>query len=107
LNKEGRFKQAIPLLLKAHRLNPQSGGAEYQLADAYWKTGSGDEAWDAIRRAAQLDAENGQAHYLYAQIARQRRDEATARHEFATAESLSVKASELDILRLSEESQRH
>ncbi|MGO9272670.1 MAG: tetratricopeptide repeat protein [Terriglobia bacterium] len=107
LNKEGRFRQAMPLLLRAHGLSSQDGAADYQLAEAYWKMGSGEEAWSAIRKAVQLNPENGPAHYLYAKIARQRRDEATARHEFAIAESLSAKASEADILRLSEESQKH
>jgi tetratricopeptide (TPR) repeat protein len=106
MNKEERFHEAIPLLVKAHGLSSQNGQALVQLAEAYWKTGSRDEAWSAIRRAVELDPENGQAHYLYGQIARQRQDAATARHEFAIAASLSAKASQEDILRLSEESQR-
>ena len=107
LNKEGESRQARPLLVKAHGLNSQNGDAEYQLAEAYWKTGYEEEAWTAIRTAVQLDPRNGPAHYLYARIARQRQDEATARREFAIAESLSAKASEEDILRLSEKSQKH
>ena len=77
---------------------------EYQLAEAYWKTGSKEAAWSAVRAAVRLDPKNGQAHYLYARIARQRGDQALAQHEFAVAESLSANKSEQDILRLSEES---
>ena len=106
LNKEKRFEEAKALLLKAQGLNSKSGAAALQLAEACWKTGSRDAAWSAIRRAVQLDAENGQAHYLYAQIARERQDEPTARREFAIAQSLSARSAEEDILRLSEQSQR-
>jgi tetratricopeptide (TPR) repeat protein len=104
LNKERRFQDAIPLLLRAHELNSRSGDLEYQLAEIYWKTGSKEAAWSAVRAAVRLDPKNGQAHYLYARIARQRGDQALAQHEFAVAESLSANKSEQDILRLSEES---
>lgn len=103
-NKERRFRDAIPLLLQAQHLNPRRGDVDYQLADAYSKTNSKDKAWAAVRAAVQLDPKDGQAHYLYAQMARQRGDQATAQHEFAVAESLSTNKSEQDILRLSEES---
>ena len=107
LNKENRFQEAIPLLLKAHDLNSQSGEVAFQLADAYWKTRSECKAWDAVRLAVRLDPKNRHAHYLYAQLARQRGDTATSQNEFAIAESLSKKTSEEDILRFSEESQTH
>jgi tetratricopeptide (TPR) repeat protein len=107
LNKESRFGEAKPILLKAEEVDSRSGAAAFQLADAYWKTGSPDNAWQTIQRAVGLDPGNGQAHYLYAQIARQRRDETTARREFAMAESLNAKAAEQDILRLSEEGRQH
>jgi len=105
LNKQGRFHDAIPLLLQARDLNSRSGDVEYQLAEAYWKTASQAAAWSAVQRAVRFDPKNGQAHYLYAQIARQRGDRAAAEHEFAVAESLSGSKAEQDILRLSEESQ--
>ena len=104
LNKQRRFEEAIPLLLRAQHLNPQSGDVDYQLAEAYSKTNSKDKAWAAVRAALQLDPKDGQAHYLYAQMAHERGDKATAKHEFALAESLSTNKSEQDILRLSEES---
>jgi tetratricopeptide (TPR) repeat protein len=104
LNKQRRSQEAIPLLLRAQHLNPRSGDADYQLAEAYSKTDSKDKAWAAVRAALQLDPKDGQAHYLYAQMARERGDQATAKHEFALAESLSVNKSEQDLLRLSEES---
>jgi hypothetical protein len=50
---------------------------------------------------------NREAHYLYAQLARQRGDAKIAQNEFAIAESLSQKTSENDILRFTEESQIH
>lgn len=106
LNKERRFQDAIPLLLRSHDLNSGNGDAEYQLAEAYWKTGSKEAAWGAVRSAVRLDPQNGPAHYLYAQIARQRGDQVAAHKEFALAESLSASKSEQDILRLSEESRK-
>jgi tetratricopeptide (TPR) repeat protein len=104
LNKERRFQEAVPVLLRAHELNSRSGDGEYQLAEAYWKTDSREAAWSAVREAVRRDPKNGQAHYLYAQIARERGDQAAAQQEFAVAESLSASKSEQDILRLSEES---
>jgi tetratricopeptide (TPR) repeat protein len=104
LNKERRFQDAIPFLLRAKRLNSKDGEVVYQLAAAYWKIESREAAWGAIREAVRLDPQNGPAHYLYAQIARQRGDQAEAQKEFAMAESLSASRSEQDILRLSEES---
>jgi tetratricopeptide (TPR) repeat protein len=105
LNKRERFQEALPFLMKVRDLDPKSADVEYELALARWKTGSQEDAWAAVVRAVRLDPQNRQAHYLYAQIARQRSDNATAQREFAIAESLSTGKADQDILRLSEESQ--
>jgi len=57
------------------------------------------------RAATKVDPKNRPAHYLLAQITQKNADEATARRELATAQSLSEAESEHDILRLAEESQ--
>ena len=105
LNKQERFREALLLLLRVHKLDPKSGDAEYELAIARWKTGSQQEAWAAVVDAVRLDPQNRQAHCLYGQIARARGDKPTAQREFTIAESLSTGKADQDILRLSEESQ--
>jgi len=105
LNKEGRYKEAKPLLTRARAIGAQNAAVTFEWAKACWKTGSLDDAWNAIQKAIRMDPKNGPAHYLYAEMARQRGDGTTAQQEFAAAESLSTKMSEDDILRLSEASQ--
>lgn len=105
LNKERRFRDAIPYLVRAIRENPHSGEALYELARGYWEAGHSAKAWTTVQLALKADARNRQAHYLYAEMARTRGDQETARREFAKAKSLSEIRAEEDILRLSEQSE--
>jgi tetratricopeptide (TPR) repeat protein len=107
LNKEERFREALPPLLKAREVGLNNGDLQYELAVARWRTGSGEQAWAAVVTALKMDPQNRQAHYLCGQIARQRGDKVAAQREFAVAESLSKRKVDQEVLRLSEESQNH
>jgi len=85
LSKEGRYEEAVKFLEQARALNPRHSDTLYELGRAYQKTGGLDKACEDARAATQADPKNRPAHYLLAQIARQRGDEQPAQREFHIA----------------------
>jgi tetratricopeptide (TPR) repeat protein len=88
LAKSGRLEDAIPPLLRASALAPNSGKAHYQLAKTYFDLNRLDEARQEAERAVALDPSDSSDHYLLGRIYQRSGKSEQSHEQFRITEQL-------------------
>jgi len=88
LAKSGHVEQAIPLLVRASGIAPNSPQARYQLAKAYFEINRFEDALGEAERAVSLDPEDSSDHYLLGRIYQRSGKNDLAQEQFRITEQL-------------------
>jgi tetratricopeptide (TPR) repeat protein len=86
--KSGRPEQAIPLLVRAAMIAPNSGKIHYQLAKAYFDTDRFEDARREAEKAVSLDPDQSSNHYLLGRIYQRSGSRELAAEQFRLTEQL-------------------
>jgi len=88
LAKSGRMEEAIPLLVRASAITPNSGKVRYQLAKAYFDLNYFEDARREAERAVSLDPGESSDHYLLGRIYQRSGKRELAGEQFRLTEQL-------------------
>jgi tetratricopeptide (TPR) repeat protein len=95
LAKSGRTEEAIPLLVRAAALAPNSGKIHYQLARAYFDKNNFEDALRESTKAVSLDPDQSSNHYLLGRIYQRSGSPELAAEQFRLTEKL-IHSKDLD-----------
>ncbi|MGA7217822.1 MAG: tetratricopeptide repeat protein [Candidatus Sulfotelmatobacter sp.] len=88
LAKSGRPQEAIPVLVRAATIAPNSGKIHYQLARSYFDMNRLEDARREAERAVNLDADESANHYLLGRIYQRSGSRELAAEQFRLTEQL-------------------
>jgi tetratricopeptide (TPR) repeat protein len=85
-----RAREAVPLLLQALTITPQSAAVQYELGRAQFLVGQYDNALPHLQEAVRLDPKNSSPHYLLGRLYKRVGKTEQAAAEFKRTEELMV-----------------
>lgn len=88
LAKSGRSQEAVPLLVRAAEITPNSGKIHYQLAKTYFDLNRFEDARHEAEKAVSLEPDQSSNHYLLGRIYQRSGNRALAAEQFQLTEAL-------------------